>query len=127
MYRIDSLAEKAVTLASQVGDGLKTALPGNAGKWLQTGVALGAAKTGTRVATHLVRRNPGMVAAAAAAGGILWFLARRQQKKSEGQAIEGRSTRVEARRASGAPRKRAASKRSPRTRSTSSSTSSSDD
>lgn len=126
MYRIDSLAEKAISLASQVGDGLKTAIPGSAGKWLQTGVALGAAKTGTRVATHLARRNPGMVAAAAAGAGLLWFLARRQQKKSEREAIEGRATRVEAKRGT-TTRKRAASKRSAGTRGTSASDSSSGD
>ncbi|HST46075.1 MAG TPA: hypothetical protein VLK29_12735 [Luteimonas sp.] len=115
MYKYDTLTDKALEIVSQVGDSLKNSIPDTAGKWLQTGAALGMAKTGTKVAGAMIRRNPAMAVAAAAGAGLLWFAARRQQKKSERGAIEGRATRVEARRAGTAPRKRAASKRASRT------------
>ena len=107
IFKSDTLTDKAIALASQLGGGLKH-LPDGAGKLLQTGAALGVARTGTRVAGALIRRNPAMALAAAAGAGLLWFAARRQQKKSEQNAIDGRATRIEAKRA--APRKRAAKK-----------------
>lgn len=121
MSRFDSYSDKALALVSQVGDGLKNALPDTAGKWLQTGAVLGVAKTGTRVAGQFIRRNPAVAVAAAVGAGLLWYVARRQAKKRQnGQgAIEGKATRIEARRAPAAPRKRAAAKRTPRTTRTS--------
>ncbi|MBA2237665.1 MAG: hypothetical protein H0W24_03060 [Lysobacter sp.] len=73
-------------------------VPESAGKLLQTGVALGAVKTGTRVAVAVIRRNPAIAAAAAAGAGALWLLARRQAKRAERGPIDSTSTRVEARR-----------------------------
>ncbi len=108
IFKSDSLTDKAIALASQVGGSLRHSLPDSAGKLLQTGAALGMARTGTRVAGALIRRNPAMALAAAAGAGLLWFAARRQQKKSEQGVIDGRATRIEAKRA--APRKRAAKK-----------------
>lgn len=112
MYKFDTFSDKALALVSQVGDGLKNAIPDTAGKWLQTGAALGVAKTGTRVAGQFIRRNPAVAVAAAAGAGLLWYVARRQaKKKAHNGAIEGKSTRIEAKRAPATPRKRAAAKR----------------
>jgi hypothetical protein len=116
MNRFDSYSDKALALVTQVGDGLKNALPDTAGKWLQTGAALGVAKTGTRVAGQFIRRNPAVAVAAAVGAGLVWYMAHRQAKKKQnGHAtIEGKATRVEAKRAPATPRKRAASKRATR-------------
>ena len=92
MSRFSSLPERALEMAMQV-------VPHSAGKMLQTGVALGAIKTGTRVATSIIRRNPAMAAAAAAGAGVLWYLARRQAKRAEHGPIDSTSTRVAAKRA----------------------------
>ncbi|GAA4856652.1 hypothetical protein [Luteimonas vadosa] len=111
MTRLDTFSDKAMELAGQVGDSLKHVVPAGAGKWLQTGAALSMAKTGTRVAGKLVRRNPTLAVAAAAGAGLLWYMARRQQKKAQNGAIEGKATRIEAKRATKPTRKRAAAKR----------------
>lgn len=92
MSRFSSLPERALEMAMQ-------AVPHGAGKMLQTGVALGAIKTGTRVASTIIRRNPAMAAAAAAGAGVLWYLARRQAKRAAQGPIDSTSTRVEAKRA----------------------------
>lgn len=113
MFRNDNFSEKALALASQVSDSLKGVIPTGAGKWLQTGAMLGVARSGTRVAGKFIRRNPAAAAAAAVGAGLLLYVARRQQKKAQARsgAIEGKSTRIEAKRA--APRK-AAKRGSPR-------------
>jgi hypothetical protein len=112
MRTLDSFSDKAMELVGQVGDGLKHAIPDGAGKWLQTGAALGMAKTGTRVAGRFIRRNPAVSVAAAAGAGLLWYVARRQAKKAENGAIEGQSTRVEAKRGTAAKRKRGTARKS---------------
>ena len=56
-----------------------------------------------------------MAAAAVAGAGVLWYLARRRQKQAENGAIEGTSTRIEAKRGNGA-RAKTAGKRAPRAR-----------
>lgn len=116
MSRFDSLPGRAMELVSQVGEGIKNNVPDRAIKWVETGAALGALKTGTKLATRLVRRNPAVVAAAAVGAGLLWYAARHRAKQAELEAIEGKSTRVEAKRST-APRKRAASKRASRSQS----------
>lgn len=95
MSRNSSLPERALEMVMQ-------AVPENAGQWLKTGVTLGALKTGTRVASSIVRRNPLMAAAAAAGAGVLWYVARRQAQRAEAGPIDSTSTRVHARRASAA-------------------------
>lgn len=95
MSRFSSLPERALQMAM-------LAVPQGASKMLQTGVALGALKTGTRVASSMIRRNPAMAAAAAAGAGVLWYLARRQARRAENGPIDSTSTRVEARRAASA-------------------------
>jgi hypothetical protein len=102
----DTLPDKAMELVGQLGDGLRNVVPAGAGKWLQTGAAIGVARTGTRVVGQVVRRNPVAVAAAAAGIGLVLYAVRRHRRKAEAEAaIEGKSRRIEARR--GAPRKRA--------------------
>lgn len=110
MNALSTLPDRALRVASQFGDGLKDRVPDRAMKWVETGAALAAAKTGGRVATMFVRRNPAIVAAAAAGAGLLWLAARRRRKRIEagegGEAIEGKSKRVEARRGSARKRTR---------------------
>src|SRR5690606_6231473 len=73
-------------------------------EWLQAGVALGAAKTGSRAVGGVLRRNPAVLVAAAVGIGAAWYTVhryrRKQQANGDGQVIEGKARRVEARRAS---------------------------
>ena len=99
MNALSTLPERAMRVAGQVGDGLRDKVPDGAMKWVETGAALAAAKTGGRVASAFVRRNPTIVVAAAAGAGLLWMAARRRRKRMEAEeAIEGKAKRVEARR-----------------------------
>lgn len=116
---LSTLPERALQLATQVGAGIKDAVPDKAMRWVETGAALGALKTGSRVATKFVRRNPAVAVAAVAGAGLLWYAARRRAKQAEqagNGAIEGKATRVEARRANGSARKAPRTKRTPRSR-----------
>ena len=99
MSKLEDITGRATQLASQLGNGIKGSLPDKAMKWIETGAALGAMRTGTRVATRLVRRNPAMAVAAVAGAGLLWYAARQRQKKQEADApIEGTAKRIEAKR-----------------------------
>ena len=112
MTMLTTLPDRAVQIANQVGTGLKDAVPDKAIKWIETGAALGALKSGSRVATGFVRRNPAVAVAAAAGAGLLWYAARRRAKQAErDDAIDGQSTRVEARRAAAARRSTTRSRR----------------
>lgn len=101
MSTLNTLPERAMAIASQVGDGIKAAVPDRAIKWIETGAALGALKTGSRIATRLVRRNPAIAVAAAAGAGLLWYAARQRAKQAEHGAIDGQSTRIQAKRENG--------------------------
>lgn len=111
MNQLTKLPERAMHLAGHVGSGLRDAVPAKAVQWVETGAALAALKTGGRVATRFVKRNPAVAAAAVAGAGLLWLAARRRAKRRDEEGSdEGRKTRrVEARRA---PRKRAGSRAS---------------
>lgn len=111
---LTTLPERALQLATQVGGGIRDAVPDKAIKWIETGAALGALKTGTRIATKFVRRNPAVAVAAAAGAGLLWYAVHRKAKQAENGAIEGRATRIEAKRADGGTRKRSNGQRSRR-------------
>ena len=100
MSKLEDITGRATQLASQLGEGLKGSLPDKAMKLIGTGVAIGAVKTGTRVATRFVRRNPAIAVAAAAGAGLLWYAARQRAKKQAEAPIEGQSRRVEAKRGS---------------------------
>jgi hypothetical protein len=108
MNQLANLPERALHVAGQVGSGIRGAMPRKALQWVETGAALTALKTGGRVATRLVKRNPAIAVAAVAGAGLLWLAARKRAKRSEETASDGRKAprRVEARRA---PRKRTSS------------------
>lgn len=112
MSRFESLSGRALEIAGNVGDTLRNNVPDRAMKWIGTGAALGALRTGGRTATKFVRRNPAVTVAMAAGAGLLLYAVRRQQKKRHEGAIEGKSTRIEAKKGAAAkPRARAAAKR----------------
>lgn len=103
MNRIESISERALELASNVGDSMRGALP-RAGQLLDAGAKLGVLKAGTRVAGTFVRRHPAAIAAALAGAGLLWYAAHRRAKREangegrERKAIDGSAKRVEAKR-----------------------------
>ncbi len=100
MSKFESLTGRVFEVAGNVGDSLKKSVPDRAMKWVETGAALGAVKAGSRVAGTFVRRNPAVFVAAAAGAGLLYYLVRRHQKKQAlNQPIEGKATRIEARKA----------------------------
>ena len=116
MTKLTSIPERALDLASMVGDNLRhvgenlrhsvPAVTHHASEWLGTGAKLGALKGGARVAGGFVRRNPVLIAAAVAGAGLLWYAAKRRARRAEEEleaqeAIEGSSRRVEARRVTG--------------------------
>ncbi len=111
MNRIEAISERALELASSVGDNVRLALP-KAGQLLDAGAKLGVLKSGARVAGTFVRRNPVMIAAAVAGAGLLWYAAHRRAKRAEAEngegrkPIEGSARRVEAKRGNGARRTR---------------------
>lgn len=117
MSMLNSLPERALQLASSVGDNVRHAVPA-AGRWLEAGAKLGVLKSGAKVAGAFVRRNPVITAAAVAGAGLLWYAAHRRAKRAENgedrAAIEGSAKRVEARRGNGArrtaPRRRSSNK-----------------
>ncbi|MCD7099148.1 hypothetical protein [Stenotrophomonas sp. MMGLT7] len=118
----DRALERALEIAGNAGDSLKHAGGSlresgvHAADWIKTGAAIGAVKTGGKVATKLVRRNPGVAIAAAVAGvGLLAYAVYRKRQRDKNAPIEGSSHRIEAhpgnaraRRAARAGRRRAA-------------------
>lgn len=111
MTKLSSLSDRALDLASAVGDNMKFMVP-NAGTLLSTGAKLGAIRTGAKVAGLFLRRHPAITIATAAAGGLLWYAAYRRSRDAElgndsggnrrrtariRQVLAGTSTRVDAR------------------------------
>ena len=115
MNTFSSLPERALQLATHVGDGIKDRVPDRALQWIETGAALGVLKTGSRVATRFVRRNPVVAVAAAAGAGLLWYAARRKAKHDGNAPIEGTATRVEAKRSARPTSRRRSTTRPART------------
>lgn len=108
MSRLSHWNDQALRLAGQVGDTIKDAVPDRALRWVETGAALGALKTGSRTAGKFVRRHPVALAAAVAGAGLLVYSLRQRAKRKanggqdeHGDVIEGRARRIEARRARG--------------------------
>ena len=102
--KLIALPERAMEVAGKWGGEVLELMP-QASKWLETGAKLGALKSGTRVATTLVRRHPIAMVATVAAAGAIWYLARRRAKQAQNgdgrEAIEGSARRVEAKRGNG--------------------------
>ena len=102
MTKLGNAQDRALELIGELGTGLRKAVPGKAMQWVETGAALGAMRTGTRIAGKFVRRNPVLAGAAIAGAGLLWLAARQRAKRqAAGEPIEGSATRVEAKRGSG--------------------------
>ena len=122
MSKLGTAQDRALELIGELGDGIRKAVPGSAMKWVETGAALGAVRTGTRIAGKLVRRNPVVAVAAALGVGVLAYAAHRKRKQEALNApIEGRSRRIEAKRVNGTGKARkttTASTRAPRARKT---------
>ncbi len=114
-HALSTLPERALKLAGQLGDGIRDAVPDKAMGWVETGAALGALKTGSKVASRLVRRNPVLTIAAAAGAGLLLYAARRHAMKAQDGVIEGRSKRIEAKRSSPAAKAGTGAKRARKT------------
>ncbi|WP_305806343.1 hypothetical protein [Stenotrophomonas sp. YIM B06876] len=94
----DRALERAMELASTAGDSLRHGSVSTA-DWVKTGAALGAIRTGGKVATKLVRRNPAISIVAAAVGvGLLGYAIYRKRQRSQGVTLEGRSQRIAAKR-----------------------------
>ena len=105
MARLSQWNDQALRLAGQVGDTLKDAVPDRALRWVETGAALGALRTGSRTASKFVRRHPVALVATAVGAGVMWYALRQRAKRQadaaqdeHGDVIEGRARRVEARR-----------------------------
>ena len=117
MNKLETAQDRAMELIGEIGQGIRKAMPGKALNWVETGAALGAMRTGGRVATRFVRRNPVLAGAAIAGAGLLWLAARqRARKQAKDAPIEGSATRVEAKK-----RRTGGSTRTRRTRSSSTS------
>lgn len=98
MSKFDKTQDRAMELIGDIGDGLRKRVPDKAMQWIETGAAIGAVKTGAKVATKFVRRNPVLAGAAVVGAGLLWYAARQRRKQREQEMpIEGRATRVDAR------------------------------
>ena len=107
MSKLTIITDRAMDFVSQAGANIKHAMP-DADKLLQTGAALGAIKAGSRVAGTFVRRNPAVVVAAAVGVGVLAYVAYRKRKKAGLDApIDGKSTRIQAKRIEGNGKARA--------------------
>ena len=104
MSKLTTITDRALELASHAGTSLKHAVP-SADKLLQTGAALGVAKTGGRLAVGFVRRNPAVAVATGIGVGLLALVAYRKRKREQANApIEGKSRRIYARKVNGTGR-----------------------
>lgn len=115
MNKLDLLPERALDLASQAGDALRTLGP-RASTLLSTGAKLGALKSGARLGLMVVKRNPAIAVATLAGAGLLWYAAKRRAARAEngeGQTIEGSARRIEARKSNDGARRKSTT---PRTR-----------
>lgn len=106
MGKFDTTQDRALELIGEIGDGLRKRVPGKAMQWIETGAAIGAVRTGAKVASGFVRRNPLLAGAAVVGAGLLWYAARHRAKQAENGPIEGTATRVEAKPGNGKARTR---------------------
>lgn len=111
MSRFDRISDRALDLAGDVGDRLRHAIPDDVGQrlrgalpsragggLLETGVALGAMRSGAKVAGSFARRHPAALAATVAGAGLLWYAAQRRKKRQagiQGNTYEGSATRLD--------------------------------
>lgn len=103
MNKLDLLPDRALDLASHAGTALRSLGP-KASTLISTGAKLGALKSGARMGLMVVRRNPVIAVATLAGAGLVWYAAKRRAERvrnGNGDAIEGSSRRVEARKSEG--------------------------
>ena len=50
MSKLGNAQDRALELIGELGTGIRKAVPGKAMQWVETGAALGAVRTGTRIA-----------------------------------------------------------------------------
>ena len=94
MGRLDKAQDRARDLIGEIGDNLRRKVPDRAAQWIETGAAIGAVKTGAKVATRFARRNPVLAGALVVGAGLLWWAARQQAKqRTGGQVYEGTASR----------------------------------
>ncbi len=96
----DRALERAMDLASNAGDSLRHAgsnlrhMGPHATDWIKTGAALGAVKSGGKVATRFARRNPAVTVAAAAIGvGLIGYALYRKRQRDQNP-LNGQAQRV---------------------------------
>ncbi len=104
MSKLGNAQDRAIELFGEIGDGIRKAVPGKAMQWVETGAALGALRTGGKIATRFVRRNPVLAGVAVAGAGLLWLAARQRAKQAENGPIEGSATRIDAKPGTAQPR-----------------------
>ena len=112
MSRFDSIQDRALQLAGQLGDGIRH-VPGHAQKWFKAGVAVGAARSGGRAMVRSTRRHPVISATAAAAimaaaAGLAVYAYRRRREAEADEAIDGSARRMQATRTTKPSRRTAA-------------------
>jgi len=110
MSKLDSIQDRALQLAGQIGDGIRH-VPGHAQEWFKVGVAVGAARAGRKAMMRSTRRHPVISATAAAAvmataAGLVVYAYRRRRETQGREAIEGRGRRVPAARVGQTSRER---------------------
>ena len=96
MSKLDNVQDRTLELIGEICQGIRKAVPGRAMKWVETGAALGAMRTGSKVASKFVRRNPVLAGVAIAGAGLIWLAARHRAKRAAEGPIEGTATRIEA-------------------------------
>jgi hypothetical protein len=115
MSAIDELGKRGAAVFGIAREAVDTASP-KVKAWLKTGAALGAARTGARVASGVVRRNPGLAIAAVAVGaGYLAYTAYRKRAAAAAEhvktlPIEATATVVETRKRAATSRRTSSTK-----------------
>ncbi len=95
MGKLNKAQDRAMELIDEIGDGLRRKVPERAVQWVETGAAIGALKTGAKVATKFARRNPVLATAMVVGAGALWLAARHQAKKrATGHIVDGQAVRI---------------------------------
>jgi hypothetical protein len=122
MRVIDMLSQGGAAALGKAREAADAASP-KLKEWVKTGAALGAARAGARVATGVVRRNPGLALAAATIGaGYLAYTAYRKHAAASALAnaerdapIEATATVIETRKRNAGSRRKPASKTTSKT------------
>ena len=112
MSKLGELSDRALELVEAAGTKMHLRRA-EADGLLKTGVALGAARTGAKMALGFARRNPAVAIAAGVGVGLLALAAYRKRKRAQmNGAAEGKPRRIDARRVNGNERARAAAAQS---------------